>query len=167
MNYKEAITKLNFDNVSFEELPVKVGEKINDIITEYLEFSDEIIENLPDNIKLVYLIGELESAILYDGLLSIFYNNTLKEIERYEKAIQKTESKKLLQLFLKAKALVSKEYTLKQDKTFLEAFPDKDVYDFFSESLIEIIENIEEKITELQDKGEYWNRIENQFQSKN
>jgi hypothetical protein len=69
----------------------------------------------------------------------------------------------LLKLFDKAKSLFEKEYVLKFTTNFVSENPDEDVYDFFSEKLQEKIEHIEEEIGELQDSGEYWNRIEKLF----
>ena len=162
-NYKEQVSKLEFDNIPFEDLPVAVGEKVNEIIMKFPEYENDIINALVPKIKIVYLIGELESSILNDGLLSVFYNSNLNEIMRIREAIEQTKSKKLLNLFDKAKSLFEKEYTFKSDTNFVSENPDTDIYDFFSENLTDKIEEIEEKITELQDNAEYWNKIEKLF----
>jgi hypothetical protein len=162
-NYKELVLKLDFSNVHFEDLPVEVGEKINEIVVRFFDNREQIIDLLPENIRIVYLIGEFESAILNDGLFSVFYNSSLQEIIQIREAIEKTNSTKLLKLFDKAKSLFENEYVLKSNTTFVSENPNEDVYDFFSEKLQEKIELIEEKISELQDSGEYWNRIEKFF----
>ena len=162
-SYKETLSKLDFSNVPFEDLPVEVGEKVNEIILNFYEFRDEIINALPENIQIVYLVGEFESAILNDGLLSVFCNNDLKEILRFRNAIEKTNSKKLLKLFDEAKTLVEKKYTLKPDTSFTDEHPDDYFDEFLGEKISDKAEVIAEKIDDLQGDGEYWNRIENLF----
>jgi hypothetical protein len=162
-NYKELVSKLDFSNVLFEDLPVEVGDKVNEIIIKFFDNREQVVNLLPENIKVVYLIGELESAILNDGLFSVFYNSSLEEIIHTREVIEKTNSTKLLKLFDKAKSLFEKEFVLKSDTNFISENPDEDVYDFFSEKLQEKLELIEEEIGELQDSGEYWNRIEKLF----
>ncbi len=162
-NYKNILSKLDFNNIPFEDIPEKVGNKVDDIILKFFDFRDEIIDSLPENIKIVYLVGEFESAILNDGLLSVFYNNNLNEIMRFRSAIEKTNSKKLLNLFDEAKSLVERKYTLKSNINFVEEHPIDDLFDFFGEELSNDIEKIEEKIDDLQSSGEYWDRIEKLF----
>jgi len=162
-NYKEALSKLDFSNIPFEDLPVEVGEKVNEIILKFWEFRDEIINTLPENIQIVYLVGEFESAKLYDGLLSVFYNNNLNEILRFRTAIEKSNSQKLLKLFDEAKSLVEKTYALKPDKSFAEEYSNSDVYNFFDERISNKVEKIAEKMDDLQDSGEYWDRIAKLF----
>jgi len=162
-SYKEALSKLDFSNVPFEDLPVEVGEKVNEIILKFYEFRDEIINALPENIQIVYLVGEFESAILNDGLLYVFCNNDLKEVLRFRNAIEQTNSKKLLKLFDDAKSLVEKKYTLKPDTNFTEEYPDDDFEEFVGEKVSDKVEAIAEKIDDLQGDGEYWNRIANLF----
>ena len=162
-NYKELVLKLDFSNVSFDDLPMEVGDKVNEIVMNFFDNREQIVNFLPENIKVVYLIGELESAILNDGLFSIFYNSSLEEIIQTREAIEKTNSTKLLKLFDNAKSLFEKEYLLKSDINFVSENPDKDAFDFFSEKLQEKMETIEEKIGELQDSGEYWDRIKALF----
>ena len=162
-NYKDLVSKLDFSNVLFEDLPMEVGDKVNEIVIKFFDNREQIVNLLPENIKIVYLIGEFESAILNDGLFSVFYNSSLEEIIQTREAIEKTNSTKLLKLFDNAKSLFEKEYTLKSDTSFVSENPDEDVCDFFSEKLQEKIERIEEKIGELQDSGEYWNKIEKLF----
>ena len=162
-NYKEALSKLDFSNISFDDLPVEVGEKVNDIIVKFAEFRNDIINFLPENVQIVYLVGELESAILNDALLSVFYNNDLNEVLLFRNAIVKTNSKKLLKLFDEAKSLVEKKYTLKPDISFTEEYPDSDMEEFLGEKISSKIEEIAEKIDDLQSDGEYWDRIEKLF----
>ena len=162
-NYKEALSKLDFSNIPFEDLPVEVGEKVNEIILKFWEFRDEIINTLSENIQIVYLVGEFESAKLYDGLLSVFYNNNLNEILRFRTAIEKSNSQKLLKLFDEAKSLVEKTYALKPDKSFAEEYSNSDVYNFFDERISNKVEKIAEKMDDLQDSGEYWDRIAKLF----
>ena len=162
-NYKEVLAKLDFSNVLFEDLPVEVGEKVNEIIHRFWKFRDEIINTLPENIQIVYLVGEFESAILNDGLLSVFCNNNLNEILRFRNAVEKTNSKKLLKLFDEAKSLIEKKYTLKPNTSFTEEYPDNDFDEFLGEKISDKMEAIAEKVDDLQDSGEYWNRIENLF----
>lgn len=159
-NYKDALSKLDFSDISFEDMPVEVGDKVNNIILKFGEFRDEIINSLPENVKTIYLVGEFESAILCDGLLPIFYNNNLSEIMRFRTAVEKTGSKKLLNLFDEAKSLVEEKYILKSDINFVDEFPDKDPFKFFGNKLNNKIEKIVEKIDDLQSSGEYWDRIE-------
>ena len=132
-------------------------------LLKFWEFRDEIINLLPENIQIVYLVGEFESTILNDGLLSVFCNNDLNEILRFRNAIEKTNSKKLLKLFDEAKSLVEKKYTIKSDTNFVEEYPDEDIEEFLGENISNKVEEIAEKIDNLQGSGEYWNRIEKLF----
>ena len=162
-SYKEALSKLDFSNVSFDDLPVEAGEKVNEIVLNFWEFREDIINALPENIQIVYLVGEFESAIFNDGLLSVFCNNDLNEVLRFRNAIEKTNSKKLLKLFDEAKSLIEKKYTLKPDTSFTEEYPDHDMDEFLGEKISNKVEAIAEKIDDLQGSGEYWNRIEKLF----
>ncbi len=125
-DYKQAIANLDFSLIPFEDLPMDVGEKVNTIIDAFESSKDDIILSLPLNIKIIYLIGEFESAILNDGLLSVFCNSNLIEIMRLREAIVQIHSEKLLKLFDRAKSLFEKEYTFKPNTSFIHEHPAED-----------------------------------------
>ncbi|MBN8826288.1 MULTISPECIES: hypothetical protein [unclassified Spirosoma] len=158
--YQDAIKNLDFANVVLTELPNEVGSRINDLIATFPDKEDQIIELLPYTIRLVYVIGELESVIGNDGLLSIFINYDKNQVDRFETAVEQSSHKKYLSLFKKARSLAESKYQLKDGINLADDLPEADIEEVFGYKIIDKIETIEEQMNELQDKGEYWNKIE-------
>ncbi|WP_020597841.1 DMP19 family protein [Spirosoma panaciterrae] len=159
-SYQDAIKNLDFANVEFIELPNEVASRINGLIATFPDNEDQIIQLLPDAIRLVYLIGELESVIGNDGLLAIFINYDKIQVNRFETAVEQSGHKKYLSLFRKARSLAESKYQLKAGINLADDLPDADIEEVFGPQIIEKIEAIDEQMNELQDKGEYWDKIE-------
>jgi hypothetical protein len=146
-SYQNAVESLNFAGISLTELPQEVGSSVNKLIIAFPDSEDQIIQLLPDAIRLFYLIGELESVIANDGLLSIFINYDKNQVD-------------YLSLFRKARSLTESKYQLKVGISLADDLPEADIEEVFGLKVIDQIEAIEEKMNELQDNGKYWDKIE-------
>ncbi|MFN8436179.1 MAG: hypothetical protein U0V72_00970 [Cytophagales bacterium] len=162
-DYKLELEKLDFSNIPFIELPSIVEEKIDEILLKYIEYKDDIIESLPQNIKTVYLIVALEQFMNYSGLLSIFMNLNLKEILFLRTGIIESKCEQLLNLFDEAKQLVESKVALSEKYNFLEENPNSFFAENLGDTVVNKILNIEDQLFELQYSGEYWETIEQMF----
>lgn len=154
-----------------QELPkssdVNDVEDINDVILtleEVLGYSERIwnIENdvtdqlsadqrnLFETLKHIQCIWYLLSDITYDGLFSIFYNDTGDEIDGLRKALKDSDVE-LSKLFEKAYSLVALPLDIIATDNFVVRNQDKDPSSVIEQEALDQLEKIEEQIEEIRE----------------
>nr|WP_293833337.1 hypothetical protein [uncultured Arsenicibacter sp.] len=157
--YQQALQFLNFEDVPFPDLPEAIGAGVNQLLIRFPDHEEQIIHDLPEIVRLIYLISETESIIANDGLLTVFINYDRNQIDRFETAIEQTGHKTYISLFKKARSLAESKYTLKAGISMADDLPEADIEEFFGLKLIDRIEALEEKLIDLQSSGKYWDHI--------
>ena len=128
----------------------KIWEGVQDIFEANEWESDEVLENLPEKVRVVYLLANLMTTINGGGLLSVFYNGTLHEIKQLRHAIKLSGSRELGDLFDEAFQLVESKFTWSDEHINFNGQMDEDVepYEFFDE-ITDRIEEIENQISAI------------------
>ena len=162
----DAIQKLDYSNVPFSEITERLYyEDVMGImeLNKY-EQEDEIVAALPNRIRFLYLILWLQTTIMNDGLLSVFYNHSFFEFKRFIEVVKSAGMTDLTELVEKALQVILSKFPLpkKDSHTFMQdADEDAQPYDFFGEDIGNAIGEIGEEIDGgLFSSDEFWNRVE-------
>ena len=144
----------------------KIWEDVQDIIKANEWESDEVVEKLPEKVCVVYLLANLGETINNDGLLSVFYNETLYEIKRLRHAIKLSGSKELGDLFDKAFQLVKTKFTWTDEHANFNGHMEERVhpYEFFDE-ITDRTEEIENQISDILFHDEFDKLLEHYVKS--
>ena len=167
-----AIQSLDYSNRPFSEITDKLYWEDVMAIMEMNEYEqeEEIVDALPQHIRLVYLLIWMQTTIMNDSFLSVFYNHSLFEIKRFIEVMKADGFSDLSELIKKALQIILSKFPLPHEEshTFMQdtdAQPD----DFFGDDICEQIEAIEEEIEDLYNDDDFWERVEvvwNSLQSK-
>jgi len=161
-----AIRQLDYSNCELtdEQIEKLYYEDIGNIIeVDEYKYMDEIIDVLPQHIRLVYLLMDLQITINGDTFLSLFYNHSVSQNKQLMEFLKTMGFSDLSGLIEKAQQIILSKFPLPEDEnhTFTEhKDPDIDTYDYFGDAICQQIEEIEEN--ELQDLlwgDELWTRV--------
>ena len=162
----DAIQQLDYSGCELtDELIEKLYyEDVHEIMSknEY-EQVDEILDALPQHVRLVYHLVDLQSTVNNDSLLSLFYNHSVGENKRLMEYLKTMGFSDLAGLIEKAQQIILTKFPMPGDEnqTFTEhKDPDIETYDYFGDEICQQIEEIEEN--DLQDLlwgDEFWERV--------
>ena len=113
------------------------------------EERDEIIDNLPEKIRTVYLIASFGSSMAGDGLFGMFYNYSLYEMKRLRHAISLSGLKELSDLYNEALRQVEDIFTWSDEHanfTFQTSVSESLEDEFYSDERMKRIEEIEKQL---------------------
>jgi len=145
----------------------KIWENVTNLFEANEWECDEVIDNLPVKIQTIFLLEDLKSTINNDGLLSVFYNESLYAIKRLRHAIDLSGVKMAGNLFDKALRLVKSRFTWSNKHINFVDQMDGDVqpYEFFGEKITDRIEEIESQISDILFTDEFEKLLESYIKS--
>jgi len=160
----DAIQKLDYTNVPFSEVSARLYyDDVGGIIQKYGdEHEGVIIAALPDRVRFLYHVLWLQTTCMTDGLLSLFYNNSVFEIKRFLKIVKSAGLTDLTDLVEKALRVILTKFPMPSDEslTFMED-SDAQPRDFFGDDIGNAIDVIENEIDDgLMSSDEFWDRVE-------
>jgi len=138
-------------------------EDVYDIIKMNGGFEDieEVINALPKHVRFVYLLLDLQSTIMNDGLLSVFYNKTASEVRQLLDTVKTAGMTELFDLLENARQLILTKFTWPNNGNILLAqFHGKRPYDAIGEEICEQIESIEQEVDGMFGDEKFWKRVE-------
>lgn len=147
---------------SFSDFVWETYMASNDIIgTCGWENRDITLKSFPWKLYALYMSVELQMCINNDGLLSLFYNNSLVKIKEVIKTMKSIGPEELGEYLDKALALVNEKFAWKNEqKSFLGHFRKKtDPVQFFAE-IADKIGTLEKKVSDIIFEDEFYERLE-------
>ena len=144
----------------------KLYEDVTDIFAANGGKTEEVIENLPEKIQTVFWLESLKGAIVHDGLLSVFYSESLYAIKRLRRALDSSGSTMAGDLFDEAFQLVKSKFTWSNEHINFISQRENNVlpYEFFSE-IIDRTEEIEGQISDIVFVDEFDKHLESYLKS--
>lgn len=138
-------------------------EKIDEIMAEDdWKHTAEILDHLPLRLQILYEIVQLQMCINNDGFFSLFYNNSLTEIKRLDKALKCIGPAELIGYFEGAFRMINEKFEWKnEDENFFgHLTPETDPDEYFGKTATRIDE-LEEGISEILFGDEFDQRLKN------
>ena len=147
----DRIKQFNDSKISFEPgWAWKVYENIENIICANGWEGDEVLENIPEKLQTVFLLLDLQKALLGDGFFSVFYNETPNSIKRLRHAIRLAELTEVGEIFDEALRLVKSKFSwTNEDINFVTQMMDEETDDpeeFFGDEISGQFEEFEDRV---------------------
>jgi hypothetical protein len=123
---------------------------------------EEILDALPQRIRLVYLFVDLQNRINCDGFLSQFYNHSVGENKRLLEFFNTLGFTDLTSLIEKAQQVILTKLPWPRDEnhTLMEDLDsDVDIYDYLGEEITNQIDEIETEVESVLWGDELWKRV--------
>ena len=146
-NVQDRINRLNNSEITIEpEWTWKIYEHIQDVMEANKWESEEVIENLSEKLRTIYLLTDLQSTILNDGFFSVFYNESLHKIKQLRRAIDLAGLKVAGDLYDEAFQLVKSKFTWTDEHTNCYSQIKTDPREWFGDEITNRLEEIQDQI---------------------